>query len=178
MGPLDLITAPARLAATVAGGAIGVAIDVLQGARSLLTGDSDQDTWAPAEPERTRNGTPTRPVTREPVQRPPAPGSTTPTPAPEPPAEEEHVDEGVVLVAEVAEEGAEDGAGPELEVEEPWENYDRMSAEKIGDRLAVASREAVAAVQLYEAVMKSRDSVLEAAETRLRDLTTPGPSST
>jgi hypothetical protein len=173
MGPLDLITAPARLAATVAGGAIGVAIDVLQGARSLLTGDPDQDTWAPAEPEGTRNGTPTRPVSREPVERPPAPGSTTPTPAPEPPAEEQHVDEGAVLVAEVAEPGAEDGAGPEFDVEEPWENYDRMTAEEIGDRLSAASREAVAAVQLYEAVTKSRDSVLEAAERRLHGLMPP-----
>jgi hypothetical protein len=172
MGPLDLITAPARLAATVAGGAIGVAVDVLQGARGLLAGDPDEDTWAPVEPETTRNGTPTRPVTREPVPEAPTPP---PTPAAaEPPAEEQHVDEGAVLVAEVAEGGAEDGAGPELEVVEPWENYDRMSAEEIGDLLSAASREAVAAVQLYEAVTKGRDSVLEAAESRLQSLSRPG----
>jgi hypothetical protein len=173
MGPLDVITAPAKLAVTVAGGAIGVAVDVLKGARGLLAGDPDRDTWAPVEPETTRNGTPTRPVTTEPVERPPAPTAATPTPAPEPPAEEEHVDEGVVLVAEVAEAGAEDGAGPELDVEEPWENYDRLTAEEIADRLSAASREAVAAVQLYEAVTKSRDSVLEAAEHRLHDLMPP-----
>ena len=40
----------------------------------------------------------------------------------------DHVDEEVVLVAEVAEEGAEDGAGPELHIDEPWEGYDRMAA--------------------------------------------------
>jgi hypothetical protein len=173
MGPLDLITAPAKIAVTVAGGAIGVAVDVLKGARGLLAGDPDQDTWAPVEPERTRNSTPAKPVTREPVERPPAPGTSAPAPVPEPPAEEEHVDEGAVLVAEVAEAGAEDGAGPELEVDEPWEGYDRMTAEQIGDLLSAASREAVAAVQLYEAVTKSRDAVLEAAERRLRELTPP-----
>ena len=172
MGPLDLITAPAKLAATVAGGAIGIAVDVLKGARRLLAGDPDGDTWAPVEPESARNGTPTRPVTQEPERRPPAP-SATPAPAPEPPAEEEQVDEGTVLVAEVAESGAEDGAGPELEVEEPWEGYDRMTAEEIESLLSEASREAVAAVQLYEAVTKSRDSVLEAAERRLRELMPP-----
>jgi hypothetical protein len=177
MGPLDVITAPARLAATVGGGAIGVAIDVLQGARGLLSGDSDDDTRVAATPEGTRNRTPTRPVAREPVERPPAPSTATPMPAAEPPAEEEHVDEGAVLVAEVAESGAEDGAGPELEVEEPWENYDRMTAEEIGDRLSAASREAVAAVQLYEAVTKSRDSVLEATERRLRELMPPPAAS-
>ena len=84
------------------------------------------------------------------------------------------MDEGTVLVAEVAETGAEDGAGPELQVEEPWDGYDRMTVEQIHDRLSEATREAVAAVQLYEAVTKSRDSVLEAAESRLRELTSPG----
>jgi len=39
-----------------------------------------------------------------------------------------------VLVAEVAEEGAEDGAGAELTVEPPWDGYDRMTAaEPAGD---------------------------------------------
>ena len=33
----------------------------------------------------------------------------------------DHVDEDAVLVAESAEEGAEDGAGAELTVEAPWE---------------------------------------------------------
>ena len=169
MSPLDLITAPARLALAVAGGAVGVATDVLKGARGLFDGDEPEQARPSAPPGGTRNGTPTRPISTEPVHR-PAP----PPPAPEPPAEEEHVDEGAVLVAEVAEAGAEDGAGPELEVEEPWDGYDRMTAEEIGDRLSTASREAVAAVQLYEAVTKSRDSVLEAAERRLRDLTPPG----
>src|SRR5215211_5242430 len=40
----------------------------------------------------------------------------------------DHVDEEVVLVAETAEAGAEDGAGPELRVDPPWEGYDQMTA--------------------------------------------------
>jgi hypothetical protein len=165
MGPLDLITAPARLAATVASGAAGIAIDVLRGARGLLESDEPPH---PPPPQRTRNGGPTRRASREPVRRPPPP------PPPEPPVEEEHVDEGAVVVAEVAEAGAEEGAGAELGVDEPWEGYDGMTAEQITGELGQASREAVAAVQLYEAVTKGRDSVLEAAERRLRELTPPG----
>jgi hypothetical protein len=172
MSPLDLITAPARLALAVAGRTAGVAIDALKGARGLLDGD-EPDHAPPARPEGARNGTPTRPVTREPAQR-PAP----PPPAAEPPVEaerveEEHVDEGTVLVAEVAEPGAEEGAGAQLEVEEPWDGYDRMKADEIVERLSTASREEVAAVQLYEAVNSSRSTVLEAGEKRLRDLMPP-----
>ena len=50
----------------------------------------------------------------------------------------DHVDEEVVLVAEVAEAGAEDGAGPELHVDPPWDGYDEMTAPEIRDRLAAA----------------------------------------
>jgi hypothetical protein len=168
MGPLDLITGPVRLAAAVAGGALGVAVDVLKGARGLLEGEPTQDS-PPSQPaERAQNGTAAGPVPPPPIRTAPSP-----SPAPEPSTEEEHVDEGTVLVAEVAETGAEDGAGPELGVEEPWDGYDRMTVEQIHDRLSEATREAVAAVQLYEAVTRSRDSVLEAAESRLRDLTSP-----
>jgi hypothetical protein len=80
----------------------------------------------------------------------------------------DHVDEEVVLVAEVAEEGAEDGVGPELHIDEPWEGYDRMAAVEICDRLRAATVELAAAVELYEATRKSRRSVLEAAGRALR----------
>jgi hypothetical protein len=75
----------------------------------------------------------------------------------------DHVDEEVVLVAEVAEEGAEEGAGPELHIAEPWESYDRMAAVEICDRLTAATPELAAAVELYEAARRSRRSVLDAA---------------
>lgn len=80
----------------------------------------------------------------------------------------DHVDEEVVLVAEVAEEGAEDGAGPELHVNPPWDGYDEMTAADIRDRLAAASPTEAAAVELYEATGKSRRTVLQAAERALK----------
>jgi hypothetical protein len=80
----------------------------------------------------------------------------------------DHVDEEVVLVAEVAEEGAEDGAGPELHVDEPWDAYDEMTAPQIRDRLAAADPALAAAVNLYEATHKSRRTVIEAAERALK----------
>jgi hypothetical protein len=87
------------------------------------------------------------------------------------PAEHEpaHVSEEPELVAEVAEEGAEEGAGPEIEIDEPWPGYDRMNASDISDRLVAEGAEAAAAVRLYEASRKGRASVLEAASRNLRD---------
>jgi hypothetical protein len=79
----------------------------------------------------------------------------------------DHVDEEVVLVAETAEEGAEDGAGPELHIDEPWDGYDEMTAPQINDRLVAATPELAAAVELYESTRKSRRTVLEAAERAL-----------
>jgi hypothetical protein len=80
----------------------------------------------------------------------------------------DHVDEEVVLVAEVAEEGAEEGAGPELHVDEPWDAYDEMTAPQIRDRLAAADPVVAAAVTLYETTHKSRRTVIEAAERALK----------
>jgi hypothetical protein len=80
----------------------------------------------------------------------------------------DHVDEEPVLVAEAAEEGAEDGAGAELSVDPPWDGYDQMAAADVRDRLAAATPIEAAAVQLYESTRKSRRSVPEAAERALR----------
>jgi hypothetical protein len=80
----------------------------------------------------------------------------------------DHVDEEPVLVAEVAEEGAEEGAGAELSVDPPWDGYDEMTAADIRDRLAAATPAEAAAVELYEASAKGRSSVLDAAERALR----------
>jgi hypothetical protein len=80
----------------------------------------------------------------------------------------DHVDTETVLVAETAEEGAEDGAGAELHVDPPWDGYDRMTAADIRDRLTGASAAEAGAVELYEATHKSRRSVMEAAARALR----------
>jgi hypothetical protein len=76
----------------------------------------------------------------------------------------DHVDEEPVLVAEVAEEGAEEGAGPELTVDPPWDGYEQMTAADIRDRLAAASPVEAGAVELYERTHKNRSSVIEASE--------------
>jgi hypothetical protein len=81
----------------------------------------------------------------------------------------DHVDEEPVLVAEVAEEGAQHGAGAELHVDAPWDGYDRMTAADIRDRLALATPAEAAAVELYESTRRARRSVLDAAERALRD---------
>jgi hypothetical protein len=75
----------------------------------------------------------------------------------------DHVDEDAVLVAETAEEGAEEGVGPELTVEAPWDGYDQMTAADIKDRLAAATAAEAAAVELYEPTRKNRRSVMDAA---------------
>ena len=79
-----------------------------------------------------------------------------------------HVSEEPVLVAEVAERGAEDGAGAEVHVEPPWPGYDRMTAAAIRDRLRTAPGAVAAAVSLYEASRKGRTSVLQAAARGMR----------
>ena len=97
----------------------------------------------------------------EPAPAAPAP----PEPVTSPPGTEEptHVSEEPELVAETAETGAEDGAGAEVDVAEPWPGYDEMTARDIEDRLQAEGPEAAAAVSLYEASHKGRASILEAA---------------
>jgi hypothetical protein len=102
------------------------------------------------------------PSTVTPAAEPAAPPAAEPT---EPPTADEpvHVGEESELVAEAAETGAEDGAGAEVGVDEPWPGYDEMTAADIEDRLLTEGPEAAAAVSLYEASHKGRASILEAA---------------
>lgn len=132
----------------------------------------------PAQPDFAGNGGPPEPAAGSTATAPPPddfldvePPPSTSVDAPPPVPDElipDHVDEEVVLVAEVAEDGAEDGAGPELHVVAPWEGYASMTAADIRDRLAAATPAEAAAVELYEATHKSRKSVMEAAERALR----------
>jgi hypothetical protein len=153
---MRLLTIPAvmiRVPVEVAKGAFGVA----KGAYGFVAGGDE-----PAPPEREPDfASRARPAERRSEagngrRREPPVVDQSP---PEPP----HVDEEPELVAEVAEEGAEDGAGAEVTVEEPWPGYDEMSAADIQDRLVAEDEEAVvAAVRLYEASRKGRAAVLEA----------------
>jgi ferritin-like metal-binding protein YciE len=100
----------------------------------------------------------------------PSPQPPAPIPDARPPAPEEptHVSEEPELVGEFAEAGAEDEAGAEVEIAEPWQGYDRMKAAEIQRRVEDSSNEVAAVVRLYESAGKNRQTVLRAAERRLR----------
>jgi hypothetical protein len=97
-----------------------------------------------------------------------------PSPAPpaasaEPSAEEEpdHVSEEATLVEEVAEAGAEDGAGAQIHVAEPWDGYRQMTASDVVDRIRGADAAVLAAVELYELSARGRQTVLVAVRREL-----------
>jgi|SRR5215212_2363445 len=152
---MRLLTLPFRLS-----------FKVLRGALSLVQGSDEPGPTpmrVPPQPRYRRTatepagngGAPAEPLAATaPLAAPPAP--------PEPP-EPAHVSEEPELVAEVAERGAEEGAGAELHVDEPWPGYAGMTAAEIRDRLRAGGPAAAAAVRLYEAANKGRSSVLEAA---------------
>jgi hypothetical protein len=78
-----------------------------------------------------------------------------------------HVSEESVLTAEYAEPGAEDGAGAEVHVKEPWPGYRELNAEDVIALLTDADPAELAAVQLFESVNQKRQMVLSAVERQL-----------
>jgi hypothetical protein len=112
---------------------------------------------APAQPRETAR---TRTVTavRPPVQEPEAPVVREPV----------HVSEEPELVREVAEPGAEDGAGANITVIEPWAGYAHMNARDVIDRARQASPAELAAVRLCESRHRSRQTVLAAVDRQLK----------
>jgi hypothetical protein len=99
----------------------------------------------------------------------PAPVASEPEPEPLD-AEPAHLDTEPELVAEFAEPGAEDGAGAEIRVEEPWRGYRKMRVAEVRERVAVANAAELAVLQLYEAGHRNRRSVLDAVERRSKEL--------
>jgi ferritin-like metal-binding protein YciE len=85
----------------------------------------------------------------------------------------EAAEEDAEVVAEFSEPGAEQGAGAEVHVDPPWEDYDRMTATEIEDRLHDADAVLAAAVQLYEGSRKQRGTVMRAAERALSEQSEP-----
>ena len=79
-----------------------------------------------------------------------------------------HVSEEPELVAEVAEPGAEEGAGAAIHVAEPWNAYGHMSAKDVIARAKSANPAQLAAVRLYEARHRSRQTVLAAVDRQLK----------
>jgi hypothetical protein len=106
---------------------------------------------------------------------PPMPPAETVNAAPGEPivSEAVHVSEDPELVEEVAEPGAEDGAGAAVRIREPWPGYRLMKAAEIVDRLASASAEELAAVELYELAGRGRTSVVAAARRALKQASPP-----
>jgi hypothetical protein len=90
--------------------------------------------------------------------------------APDEPPQPAHIDDEPELVAEFSDPGAEEGAGAEIHVDEPWDGYRSMNAAEVRDRVAVADAAQLAIVQLYESTHRKRRTVLQAAERRAREL--------
>lgn len=102
------------------------------------------------------------------------PAPTLEEPAHTPIAEPTHVSEEPELVEEFAEPGAEDGAGAEIHIREPWEGYRHMNARQVTARLSNASPSELAAVQLYESSTRGRQTILSAVTRQLRSATGNG----
>jgi hypothetical protein len=128
---------------------------------------------APSFPQPSVNGDLVEPpLTRAPRAPDIAPSPEPPVhPSPEPPV---HVSREPELVQEVAEPGAEDGAGAAVTVNEPWPGYARMTAKQVIERLVDATPAELAAVQLYESINRDRQTVRAAAERNLKSKTGRG----
>jgi hypothetical protein len=199
----SLITQPLRIATRgVQLGLRGAheAVEIAEGIVGLIaarligrSGHHDGDDGMAAEPPVWRGpaASSTSSPADAPTAEPPAPAEPpaataeppAPPPAPEPPAPAApvdslfastgHIEDEPELVEEVAEPGAEDGAGAEVRIDEPWDGYRTMKAADIVDRLATASREELAAVELYELAGRNRKSVVDAAQRALKRLSPP-----
>jgi hypothetical protein len=168
--PLSVAREPLRLTLRIWEFGLSAAAEAARIGTELL--DPDRGAAPPGYGDNGQSPDVERPPTRATgvVDTPPAPAATDAPPRVPDELIPDHVDEEPVLVAEAAEEGAEDGAGAELHVEPPWDAYDRMTAADIRDRLAAATVTEAAAVGLYESAGKNRRSVLDAAERALRGL--------
>lgn len=112
---------------------------------------------------------PPRPATdREPTRSSATPPSGTAAQAGPTPAAPAHVDEEAILVAESADQGAEEGPGASIHVEEPWSGYRQMRAREIVDHLPAVADAVLTLVLLYEPKAgRKRSSVIQAAEREL-----------
>jgi hypothetical protein len=122
----------------------------------------------PTATRRAPTPTPTQPTA---TAARPAPPAARPAPLAEPPAplaEPTHISEEPELVETSAEPGAEDGAGATITVQEPWAGYGQMKARDVIDRARLASVAELAAIELYEARHRARQTVLAAVERQLK----------
>ena len=162
--PLSLARLPLQLGLRAGGVALQVGVGIVRRAASLVGGGEASVTveQPPA---------PSPPPARVPISsRATKPQRGRKRAAAPPPPSEDHVSEEPVQVASFAEPGAEETPGPQIEIAEPWDEYDRMKAREVQHELASAGREVAAAVVLYEAAKRGRRTVVAAAERRLAAL--------
>jgi hypothetical protein len=171
--------APVRFGFRIGIGVLRFELDLIE---RILGLDRPEPSPAAAEPEPAvvtepyAAPPPPAPPRPEPASAPPAPPRPEPVSAPpQPPRRLEpdaprHLDTEPELVGEFAEPGAEEGAGAQIRVEEPWPGYRRMQVTGILDRIAVASAEELAVAQLYEATHRRRRTVLDAVQRRMKVL--------
>ncbi len=168
----ELISLPVRIGLRTASIAIRGSLRATEQAFAVAThvarviAPHERDGTTAERPQATTPQPParTRPDVGEP-RRPEAEPEPTWEPTPVAPA---HVSEEPELVETFAEPGAEDGAGAELRIDEPWRGYGKLTAKDVVARVAAANPEELAAVQLYEATHRKRETVLSEVERALR----------
>ncbi len=163
--PLRVSLRSAQLLTRAAGGVAGRALSITGHAIQVA---SPGRSGGPARDAAPRPA----PASRAPGRREePAEEAVAPAAPPVPPAElipePAHVSEEPELVAESAEPGAEEGAGAGITVIEPWGGYGRLNAKDVIDRARTASVAELAAMRLYEARHRARQSVLAAVDRQL-----------
>ena len=92
----------------------------------------------------------------------------------EPDPEPLHVSEEPELVEEVAEPGAEEGAGASVEIAEPWPGYRALTAADVIARIETATPAELAGIELYESAHRNRQTVMDAAQRTLKTKTGRG----
>jgi len=182
MPALDNLSRVADVTFTVARRAGSLALSTVRQVAdmALERRSRSRDQWSVRPPASGRSGStmppaapPPAPAPARPADPPPtAADAPVPTPAaaaaPAPPeTTDEHVDRDAVVVGEFADEGAEDGAGAQIRVGEPWEGYGSLTAKEVNDRLAAAGPESLAVARLYEAANRNRVTVLREIDRRM-----------
>jgi hypothetical protein len=172
----SLILLPLRMCTRATALAVRGAREIVERAAGLagLAPEAPDFRAEPAGPP-TRTPPPQRPTQRQMAEPEPAEsaesalvdrGEPVQYDAPEP-VEPPHIEVDDELVGEVAEPGAEDGAGAQVRIAEPWAGYREMRAADVIDRVAAASPEELAAIELYELSSRKRRTVIAAAQREL-----------
>jgi hypothetical protein len=180
--PLRVGVRATRLWLRVTGESVAVAANAAGQLIDTVVSRGTTEDSVPREAPARREPRPRKARSEAPAREAPQPAPPPPVPAPPPPApatvevteplpesaEPTHVSEESELVEAFAEPGAEDGAGAEVHVEEPWPGYERMNAKEVISRLSAASRAELAAVELYERGHRGRHTILAAVEREIQ----------